>query len=267
MKSMRILAAAIVASAGLQDTVTGGSVRPLQPDRLAAVLFDGASIDQEAASGDTHRYEVVLAAGDFFEISVSQNQVRVTIAVRGPNDALLRTVNFQVDPLPERLLFVPSIAGRYLIEVSVDAGEPSMLGVEREPEMTVSDAARSYSLRVLALRPATSDDLARARWFDALEQAVKESERRSLDGVRQAIRLYAEAAKGWQSVGDAALEATTLEALASLASFFAQFARDSALALERLTNLLIECHRGSAAAAPAVPIHRSLRGIIRPPNC
>lgn len=87
------------------------------------------------------------------------------------------------------------------------------------------------------MRPATSGDLSRARWFRVLERAVKEAQLETMDGLRQAVPLYTEAANGWRAAGDVPLEASTLEGLATLTSFFTQFTRDSAAARERLTEL------------------------------
>ena len=90
---------------------------------------------------------------------------------------------------------------------------------------------------MVALRPATSDNRARAGCFDVLERASALANLRTMDGLRQAIPLFREAAVGWRAVGDIALEMSTLDSLANLTGFFTQFGLESSAARERLTVL------------------------------
>lgn len=108
-----LLVGTMSASLGLHDAATVRGSEPFhQPDAPATVLSEGITIERAGVPGDRHRYEVWLAAGDFFEISVSQDQLRVTIALHGPDDELRRMISFPEGlALPERLLFVPSEPG------------------------------------------------------------------------------------------------------------------------------------------------------------
>ena len=133
--------------------------------------------------------------------------------------------------IAQPLLVVAPVSGRYLLEVKVDV-EPSFK-LRVEPRKN----ADRYTLHVVALRPATSKDRVRVGWFDVLERAVKLEYLRTMDGLRQAIPVYREAAAGWRAVGDDALEAVTLEALAVMTGDFPQFRAETALVRERLTEL------------------------------
>jgi CHAT domain-containing protein/tetratricopeptide (TPR) repeat protein len=70
-----------------------------------------------------------------------------------------------------------------------------------------------------------------------LERAVTFERLETMEGLRQAIPLYRQAASGWRSIGDVSFEAETLEALAGMTTIFTQFTRESAAARERLAEL------------------------------
>jgi CHAT domain-containing protein len=198
-----------------------------------AILYDGATIEKTAAKGDTDRYEVSLNEGDFFEISASQDQLYVTLSVEGPDGAVLHSLNVpDIDTLPQPMMFVASAPGRYSIGVAVNGNAFTPLHGD-----TWIGTSRAYSLKVLAVRPATSVDRERARWFATLERAVEQERRQSMDGLQKAVPLYKEAATGWRSLSDSRLEAVTLEVLARLTGFFTQYASDAIAARERLTEL------------------------------
>ena len=170
---------------------------------------------------------------------MSQDQVLVALSLRGADGALFRTTDVpDIHPLPERMIFIAPVSGRYLIDVNaVETPSPKALS-EPEPRSNSAKAtARTYLLQVVALRPATPDDRTRARWFEVLERAAGLERLETMDGLRQAIPLYWEAAAGWRAEGDILFEAETLEALAVVTGFFTQFARDSAAAGERLAEL------------------------------
>jgi tetratricopeptide (TPR) repeat protein len=196
------------------------------------VLFDGATIEKIATTGDKHRFEVSLNEGDFFEISVSQQMVYVTIAMKGPDGAVLYSRNVpEIDPLPQPLMLVAPTSGRYSIDIAV--GGTRYVALHRD---TRTDVVRRYSLRVLALRPATPEDRERTRWFALLKRAVEEEHRESMDGLQKAVPLFQETA-GWRSMGDVRMEAVSLEALAGLTGLFTEFSSESIAARERLTEL------------------------------
>ena len=225
---------------GQADATPSSQSQPATPP--AAVLTDGATFQKSAAVGDTHRYEAVLTAGDFLEISVSQDQVLVTLSLREADGALLRTANVpDIEPLPDRMIFIAPVSGRYVIDVEAAEWFKTRALSEPEPQSDTTEATpRMYSLQVIALRPATSEDRTRAKWFDVLERAVELEQLQTMEGLRQAISLFREAADGWRAAGDVPFEAETLEALAGMTSLFTQFTRESATACERLAELYVQ---------------------------
>ena len=211
---VRLIVGALVAS-GLHGHA--GALHPPQPQSAtapAAILSEGATIQRSAVPGDTHRYEAVLAAGDFLEISVSQDQVLVTLSLREADGTLHRTANVpDIHPLPERMIFIAPVSGRYVIEVYAAEWSSTRAFSEPEPQSNSTEATpRMYSLQVVACRPATSEDRTRASWFDVLERAVELELLQTMEGLRQAMSLYREAAEGWRAAGDVPFEAETLEA-------------------------------------------------------
>ena len=238
MKLLRrvCLIATIGASSGLAgDAAPRSSFE--QTHAPATVLSEGLRIQRAATTGESHRYEAWLSAGDFLEISASQDHFRISVAVKGPDDQILYRLDIpEIDVLPDRLLFVSTSPGRYAIQVSVGGAQPVTFGRERD-QPSAAAGSGGYSLQVLAMRPATPQDLSRARWFGVLERAIELAKLRSIRGLQEAIPVYIEAADGWRSLGDVPLEATTLEGLANLTSFFVQFAREAIAARERLVHL------------------------------
>jgi CHAT domain-containing protein len=208
-------------------------------DTPLTILADGSAIARTGVQGETHRYDVALNEGDFLELSVSQDQLLAALSVHAPDGTRMHSIDVpDIDPLPQRLMFVAPHAARYSVDVTfVRSGR---VHVEDPPptDSRETPAGGRYVLHVVALRPATPADRERARWFALLERAADWERRGNREGLLQAVPLYQEAASGWRSLGDLPLEATTLEALAHLTGFFTEHNRESAAARERLAELL-----------------------------
>jgi tetratricopeptide (TPR) repeat protein len=203
----------------------------------ATVLYGESIIQKHGGEGETHRYDVSLNEGDFLELSVAQNQLLVALSVRAPNGQMVHSINVpDIDSMPQRLMFVAPAFGRFSIDVTMVAGKRTH--IETLPlQKNGPSEERQYELRVLAIRPATAIDRERARWFAVLERAADRERLGNMEGLRQAVPLYQEAAAGWRLMGDVALETATLEPLAHLTSYFTEYHRESAAARERLAEL------------------------------
>ena len=208
----------IVCSGALTITQTSSNAQ--------AILFEGATFERWAAEGDVHPYEAVLTAGDFLEVSVSQDQFPVSLSIRGADGGVLRTISLPaMDPLPQRLMFVAPLAGAHRLEM------------KRPKARDINPAPRPYTLHVIALRAATADDRERDKRFQVLERASALAHLESMDGLRQAIPLLREVAAEWRAVDDVTLEVSTLESLAKLTAFFTRFHLESIAARERLSQI------------------------------
>ena len=212
-----------------------GQTAPAPPD----VLFEGATIERTSAKGETHRYEVLLNAGDFFELSVSQDQLLVKLSVDAPDGATVHAINVpDIDPMPQCLMFVAALSGRYSIDVTTIDAELSHREDPVPPRKGAASAERrGYVLRGLALRVATERDHERARLFEILARAATSERLGTMQSLREAVPLYQEAAAGWRTVRDVLLEAETLEALAHLTGYFTEYHRESVAAQERLVEI------------------------------
>lgn len=236
-----IFAAVLILGAHAQSA----SIRSahVQPADAPAVLYEGATVERTAGQGDHHSFEVALTAGDFVEVEVSQNQLLVSIAVRGPDGGELHMIDLpDIDPMPERLMFIAPAAGRYIVEVSLD---PTVIvpqpvnrgGWQESRKRGPEDSRRIFVLHVAALRPASTADHARSRAFELMERGTKLALLHTMDGLRQSVPVLWEAAASWRAAADVSMELSTLEALASVTGLFSQFARESIAARERLAEL------------------------------
>ncbi len=225
--------AALVAAAGWHGDPDS---RPLPQAATPAILADGARFERQAVTGQIDRYDVVLTAGDFLEVSVTQDRYPVILSLVGADDAVVHAIDLPaIEPLPERLMFVAPASGSYRLDV------------KRALDASIDPAAAPYTLQVIALRAATSNDRVRARCFEVLERASALAHLETMDGLRKAIPVLREAAEAWRAAGDATLEASTLESLATMTGFFTELHVESIAACERLTELYARTDNTAAA--------------------
>jgi hypothetical protein len=231
------IVAITAAAVGDGHAGAGPAARTQTVDPPHTLVAGGSAIVRTGVQGETHRYDVALNEGDFFELSVSQDQLLAALSVLAPDGTRIHSINVpDIDPMPQRLVFVAPQAARYSIDVML---VPSGRTHVEDPPAGNSETPASgrYVLHVVALRPATPVDRQRARWFALLERAADRERFGTREGLQQAVPLYQEAASGWRSLGDLSLEATTLEPLAHLTGYFTEYNRDSTAAHERLAEL------------------------------
>ena len=194
-------------------------------DRVA--LTPASVITRQGGTGDTHRYSIDLDANTFFEMIVSQ-PVLLKIGMTDPDGELVTEADLpSADPLPERLMMVARRAGTYRIDVSMMqwAGDKRIEG--------------TYTLRVLAARPATDSDRRRDRCFVILSQGARLAKRgRALLDLGVALDMLMAGADCWQAVSDVEMEMAALSSFAELSSLYTEFRVESAAAYERLLPLL-----------------------------
>src|SRR5882762_284421 len=97
-----VLAAILAAASG--HGLAGS--RSLAQATTPPVLSAGATFERRAAARNIDRYDAVLTAGDFLEVSVTQDQFPVILSIHGADGAALHSIDLAgLDPLPERLMF------------------------------------------------------------------------------------------------------------------------------------------------------------------
>ncbi len=214
MKTRFLPIAWLLAVAGLHAQVP--DTRSLDPTSV---------VSRTGRSGDVHRYAVDLAAEDFLELRVAQDEGAAGIVVTGPNDAPVRRINMiGLSPLDERMMFIASEAGRY--------------GVELTLEKRATD--QRYTLRVAGLRSATEHDRARDGCFALTVEGDRLAHIEHLESMGQGITLFGQASSCWRDVGDRALEAATLTSLGAVSALFSQFSKQSIAAYDRLAEIYRE---------------------------
>lgn len=208
----------------------GAQTQVPDADRASATvaLTPASVITRRGGTGDTHQYSIDLDADTFFEVSVSQ-PLRIKIAVIDPDGERVAEIDLpSAEPLPERLMIVARRAGTYRIDVSI----MQFAGERKRLEGT-------YTLRVLAARPATDADRRRDRCFVMLNQGAQLAGRgRALLDLGVALDMLMAGADCWQAVSDVEMEMATLWAFAELSSLFTDFRVESAAAYERLLPLV-----------------------------
>ena len=215
-----------------------GAVRQQSLVTPAPMLYEGATLEQTATEGESHRYEVSLRKDEFLELTVSQTRLVIELSVRDAEGAAISSICVpDIDPLPQHLLLLGSVSGRYSITVTTVAGGSAHADSPAVKQSGPSPISLGYELRVVALRPATPTDRERVRWFDVLQRAVAQERLGTMEGLRQAVPLYEEAARGWESTGDLLLEVATLDALAHMTGYFIETNRESIRAREQLAAL------------------------------
>ncbi|HET9834510.1 MAG TPA: CHAT domain-containing tetratricopeptide repeat protein, partial [Vicinamibacterales bacterium] len=100
--------------------------------------------ERTIAGGDVHRYELVLAAGEYVRASVMQRGVDVVVQAIGPSGAVLGRFNEEMrDGMDERVELVASESGTYTLTVSTAFARA---------------APGIYTIRIADRRTATDDD-------------------------------------------------------------------------------------------------------------
>src|SRR6185312_3792518 len=217
---------------GLIFSVLIGSVRrwlaPLETTGscpASGVLSPGTVSDHALRSGAVDSFALCLRSDDFLYLVVDQHGVDVVATLTDSDDQKLLEVDTPNGAQgPESLRFMASHSGLYRLEVrSLDAG-----------------ASGLYTIRILALRPATGADRTRAaaaRDYDRAERL------RGLGGalsLRKALVQYRAALSNWEGAGETFESALTLRRIGqtsyALSSF--QDARTAfSASLERFRQL------------------------------
>ena len=146
-----ILALGLATVAGIGGPPSpAGSLRDQAAGSALAVLHDSTTIENTAIHGQTHRYEVFLAEGDFFDVAVTQEEILATLSVSGSDDRALHSINLpDIDPQRERLMFIAPVSGRYVIDIRFQR-----LVTTRRAGVAVrlDQTAQSAPLKYLAVR-------------------------------------------------------------------------------------------------------------------
>lgn len=165
----------------------------------AVSLPVGKPISRAINIGETHRYQVTLGAGEFFQVRVEQKGVDVKLRLSGPDGAALAQMDSPNggEGLEIASLIAPA-AGSYTVEVV--AHEQNAKGGSYEALREVGRAATAQDLRRVAIE----------KMFASASTA--------LDGraVELALARFEVALVGWQELKDDYMSQTTAKYIVDL---------------------------------------------------
>ena len=182
------------------------------PDRVAT-LVPGQAVEQSLSGGQSHLYQVMLAADRYFRLEVEQRGVDIVVALDSPEG--------------RRVAEIDSPSGRQGVEVlSVIAESPGRYRIEIHAPP--SQAPGLYRAAIAALRPPTEDDRTRV----AAERTLAHGEALRRQGDRallpRAIEHYREAHRLWSRLGDQAGQAEAFDRIGRIYQRFGEPDRASA---------------------------------------
>ena len=148
------------------------------------------------AGGETHAFQVALAAGQYLRVVVNQRGIDISLKLFGPDGRIL----VEMDSLtgtqgPEMASVIAAQSGSYRIEV-VSFTKDALPG--------------RYEVKVAALRAATEQD---SKWIAAQSDYAKGQKLRvqgTAESRRQSVERYQEAIFNWRTVGDRVMETHAL---------------------------------------------------------
>lgn len=186
------------------------SLPSLTSAQVVTTLRQGQTIEKELAGGQTHNYQMALAAGQFAQVAIEQRGVDVVIAVAGSDGARLAEIDQQPDTRgTESVLLVAAATGNYRIEIS--AREKDVFGGRYEikvadlrtatpadRERVAAEYAQLAGEQLLAQTTSEAAQLSVGKFQEALQLS-----RRLNDRQREAVALYS-LGRAFRALGDGA---------------------------------------------------------------
>ncbi|HUE83938.1 MAG TPA: tetratricopeptide repeat protein, partial [Pyrinomonadaceae bacterium] len=172
-------------------------------------LLLGKPIEKELKGGETHSYEIRMAAGQFLHVVVDQRGIDVVVTLLGPEGkSLIRVDSPNSNRGPEPLLAIAETAGKYRIDVNA-------------PNQNTPVAL--YEIRLNALRDATSNDHNHLTADRVFWEGNRLRLQRSAGSAREAIEQYKQAIAFFKTSGDSYRQALTLMVIGSIHAGFGEF--------------------------------------------
>ncbi|MBI1763747.1 MAG: CHAT domain-containing protein [Acidobacteria bacterium] len=166
----------------------------------AQVLVTDSPIERELASGQTHRFYLTLATGQFFKLKIERHGVTALVVVSGPDEQ--QWVELPSDPDPfgaEQIALIAATGGRHQIEIRA-TGKSAPPG--------------RYQLLVSDLRAATEADRHLVAGAAAFAEGERLYNQRTAEARRLAIAQYQQALPHWRAVREREREGETLRQIA-----------------------------------------------------
>ncbi|MFN7945547.1 MAG: CHAT domain-containing tetratricopeptide repeat protein [Blastocatellia bacterium] len=175
---MTILLAALGFSLGAATQVHGQRPVPLTPDRV---------IEGELKGGESHLYQLTLAAGESAQIELRAGPTRLRLALLSETGELITAISDADSPGQKRLHIVAARTTNYRISIAQESGRP---------------VTTPYRLALLEKRAATPADRERFALHILSWEVVSLYRQQEKSALYQAAAKAREVAARWQALGD-----------------------------------------------------------------
>lgn len=171
-----------------------GSVALRAATAEPTILADGVAVEGRLSGGESHRFQVNLAAGDYLRIRVEQRGVDVVLRLEGSDEPAREVDGMNGAWGFEVLSLFSATAASAVFEVRAGSG--------RAP-------AGDYVLDVEA-GPAGGTDRVRLAADLAIETGYRHFRHQDAESLARALKAYQDAHRRWQELGDQDRQAEAL---------------------------------------------------------
>lgn len=193
---LAVAAGLVAAAAGPPLVAQSADRRPAAPSADIDVPGPGAPIVRAIRAGESHRYHLTAAAGDFLFVVIEQRGIDLAASLIDPGGREVAASDALDDSFrDETIAALAAAAGRYTVVV-----RPAP---EAEP-------AGRYTLRVEELRPAGPEDAVRVEAERAFADAVRHRSRDRAETLPVALAGLETALAGYRQAADRRGELKTL---------------------------------------------------------
>jgi len=168
---------------------------PSQPsgnERHVRQLKSGDVVERALAIGQSHVYELTIAAGQYIQITIDQRGIDIAASLVAPNGKAALALDAMDDAFrPETVAAIAEVDGPYLLRV--------------EPGSVASGEGR-YAVRIDATRPAGPGDTLRVDAERAFARGRSVRNRNQAPALEDALAAFRAARDRYRDLGDVAGE-------------------------------------------------------------
>ena len=190
------------------------------PDSVVRSLEPGKPIEREIAGGETHSYQVTLAAGQYVRIAVDQRRINVAVATFDPDGTKITDEDWFAIGDSELVSLIADSAKTYRLEV-------------RAPDKAATKG--SYEIKIKDLRAVTERDRNTVAAERLLAEGSQLMSQPAPGSWQKGIEKYQLSLPFWQAANEPAWEATALY----LIGYTYFIVRDKEKAFEFLNHSLL----------------------------
>ena len=164
-------------------------------DSVVSSLEPGKPIEREITGGETHSYQLTLAAGQYARVAVDQRRINVAVAAFDPDGKKITDEDRFAIGDSELVSLIADSAKTYRLEV-------------RAPDKSATKG--SYEIKIKELRAATERDKNIVAGERLLAEGVQLVGQPTPESWRKGIEKYQQSIPFWQAAKEPAWEANAL---------------------------------------------------------